>query len=254
MSVLPEVHFGKVGEPLPDWRGRGGPMADDDPDDEILETTPDDVIGILGFDPREFQRGEKGGEGSGNFGHSGRPGEVGGSSSDTAGGTFYHGTHGYLMNEIADGGIKPQSTHTFEEDSGYYTGDRADAVFVTRNYESAKEYAKMTAGNLADAEEIDDKVSAIIFKIKVPKGTEMNYDSMDDFKGSRYFKGSIPASWIQSATVIRASDGKEGYTVRLRGKKNFIWLDKIDMFDPKYVVLIARIPFNKKEEKESFNE
>ena len=34
-----------------DWR-----QVEDveDPDDELLEKTPDDVVGMLGFDPKEF--------------------------------------------------------------------------------------------------------------------------------------------------------------------------------------------------------
>jgi hypothetical protein len=79
MKDFPNVHFGKVREEDIDWRN----MPEDiDPDDELLDKTPDDVIGMLGFDPREFleeAKGLKGGSGSGNYGHSGRPGEVGGS-------------------------------------------------------------------------------------------------------------------------------------------------------------------------------
>jgi len=78
MIGLPDVHFGRVGELLPDWRT--GKVSIDEDDDELLETTPDDVIGILGFDPKkEFEGVEKGGPESGHHGHSGRPGQVGGS-------------------------------------------------------------------------------------------------------------------------------------------------------------------------------
>lgn len=86
-NILPDVSFG-LGPSKIDWRA----IADDfDPDDEEMETTPQDVIDLLGFDPKELEQEEKqigvlsilkGGAGSGNFGHAGRPGEVGGSSSE----------------------------------------------------------------------------------------------------------------------------------------------------------------------------
>jgi len=43
------VHFGAVGKPLPPITGE-----DDDPDDEELEQTPEYVVRILGFDPKEL--------------------------------------------------------------------------------------------------------------------------------------------------------------------------------------------------------
>jgi hypothetical protein len=87
--IWPNVYFGKVEkldlpDPLPD--------LEDDPDDEELTETPEDVIKILGFDPLEMdeedeeeEETEKGGPGSGNFGHRGRPGSAGGSSAGGAG-------------------------------------------------------------------------------------------------------------------------------------------------------------------------
>lgn len=60
-----DIHFGGVDKPLPNWRE----FSDDDPDDSELENTPQDVIAVLGFDPKEFSEedldGEKGGPGSG---------------------------------------------------------------------------------------------------------------------------------------------------------------------------------------------
>jgi len=48
-----DVHFGGIGKPLPDWRKAG--LDDADPDDELLDETPADVIAILGFDPLELE-------------------------------------------------------------------------------------------------------------------------------------------------------------------------------------------------------
>lgn len=50
-----EVHFGEIGAELPNWRL----LPDEpDPDDEVLEETPADVVAILGFDPLEFATNE----------------------------------------------------------------------------------------------------------------------------------------------------------------------------------------------------
>jgi len=82
-----DVYVGSAGNVVEDWRTVLN--SDEDPDDEELAHTPDDVIAALGFDPLDFdtendgiQTVTKGGAGSGNFGHAGRPGEVGGSSAD----------------------------------------------------------------------------------------------------------------------------------------------------------------------------
>ena len=45
-----DVHFGAAGAPLPDWRQAR--LDDLDPDDEET-ATPEDVIAVLGFDPKE---------------------------------------------------------------------------------------------------------------------------------------------------------------------------------------------------------
>lgn len=46
------VAYGTADAPLPDWRSS---PEQDDPDDEELETTPSDVVAILGFDPKELK-------------------------------------------------------------------------------------------------------------------------------------------------------------------------------------------------------
>ena len=123
MSVLPDVHFGEVGGPAPDWRATVG-LHDEPDDDELLDSTPEDVIGILGFDPLNPDI-RKGGPGSGSWEGPGDPRfahEGGGTSTGSEGGIFYHGTHEKLFDKVLAEGIQPQSTHTFEEDE-YYTGD-----------------------------------------------------------------------------------------------------------------------------------
>jgi len=50
---LHDVRFGDRDE-VPNWRSMKEIAEDIDPDDEELEQTSDDVIAILGFDPKEF--------------------------------------------------------------------------------------------------------------------------------------------------------------------------------------------------------
>lgn len=57
---LPDVHFGEVEEDKKkrkhsDWRGLygSGEVEDEDPDDEEKGWTDDDVVSMLGFDPKE---------------------------------------------------------------------------------------------------------------------------------------------------------------------------------------------------------
>ncbi len=49
---IPEAHF--VGEEVPiDWRLRLADEADED-DDEELDETPEEITGMLGFDPKDI--------------------------------------------------------------------------------------------------------------------------------------------------------------------------------------------------------
>ena len=51
-NELPDIWFGEVGERGIDWRT----LPDEvDPDDEEMEQTPQDVIDLLGFDPKELE-------------------------------------------------------------------------------------------------------------------------------------------------------------------------------------------------------
>ncbi len=49
--MIPEVHFGEVKEDKKDWRK----IKDDSPDDDKeLSKTPQDVVDMLGFDPKDI--------------------------------------------------------------------------------------------------------------------------------------------------------------------------------------------------------
>lgn len=49
-SALPHVTFAPADQALPDWRRAQLPAHPDT--DELLNTTPPDVVRLLGFDPR----------------------------------------------------------------------------------------------------------------------------------------------------------------------------------------------------------
>ena len=47
-----DIHFGEISDKKTAWRDV---LITEEPDDDVeLEVTPKDVIGILGFDPKEF--------------------------------------------------------------------------------------------------------------------------------------------------------------------------------------------------------
>lgn len=52
MRIIPQAHFGKVGKAAVDWRKA---QQEADVDDEELAKTPDDVLKLLGFDPKEIK-------------------------------------------------------------------------------------------------------------------------------------------------------------------------------------------------------
>lgn len=75
-----DIHFGEISERKANWRDVLPEIELDD--DEELAVTPREVVGMLGFDPKEFSMERKGlssiikgGPGSGNFGHVGRLGK-----------------------------------------------------------------------------------------------------------------------------------------------------------------------------------
>ena len=48
------IHFGDIDGSLPDWRDDRALETEADPDDEELDETPEDVIAVLGFDPKDL--------------------------------------------------------------------------------------------------------------------------------------------------------------------------------------------------------
>lgn len=73
---------------------------------DSVEETLIPSIGLLRVFPKKKKVIQKGGAGSGNFGHAGIPGQVGGSTSGTGGGSLFHGTSSELVNKIKTEGLK----------------------------------------------------------------------------------------------------------------------------------------------------
>jgi hypothetical protein len=141
----------------------------------------------------------KGGEGSGNFGHAGRPGEVGGSSPSVG----YHGTTEAALDSILKNGIIPKADRTFDEKS-LYEGDRAGAVFYAENKKHAEIYAYSrwsSEGELRGS-------NAVILKLQIPETAQPKIDK-EHFgrrKGEAYYlKGKIPPEWIVGYEVYQMS-------------------------------------------------
>jgi hypothetical protein len=190
----------------------------------------------------EFVVVRKGGSGSGNFGHEGRPGEVGGSGEGELGNsgsgkpapgttTYFHGTAGDVTNKILKNGIKAQSdARTFEEEN-FYTGARKDSVFVSSDFDMAKYYGENALNSLSG------KYNTIaVFKIEIPKGVKLKVDRADDFlrfqagneKGKSYYhKGIIKPEWIKSVTLINSDTGKQQIREIGKAKKSQILFGRI---------------------------
>jgi len=56
---FPRIAFGSLWAEKVDWRKIPEVVDDEDPDDEELEKTPEDVIRMLGFDPKELSDEEE---------------------------------------------------------------------------------------------------------------------------------------------------------------------------------------------------
>jgi hypothetical protein len=53
MKQLPNVFFGKVGKQTKEWRDKKLQEIDDDVE---LKETPEDVLKMLGFDPKDIKK------------------------------------------------------------------------------------------------------------------------------------------------------------------------------------------------------
>jgi len=138
-----------------------------------------------------------GGPGSGNFGHAGRPGEVGGSSKGTLG---LHGTALESVNSIMRDGLLP---------------DQFDRVWMTESYKEAMIFAEMAPidgvypkrhlpveggnGAILEIRIPESEVGGIEDIISMPAQPERGLytrPTLDDYNRLT-FKGRIPPEWIK---------------------------------------------------------
>ena len=151
-----DIHAVDFSDKPADWRKR---LKDDKPDYDDYAPTEDWVVAMLGFDPDdEFTVEEggkkeltewltKGGSGSGNFNHAGRPGEVGGS------GSVFHGTMEEFGDKIAKEGLKPSTSASSSE---YGIG-----VYASRDKYNALAYAYARSG-IETSDNPDAKIALVV--------------------------------------------------------------------------------------------
>jgi len=53
-TLLPDAFFGEIKRAIMDWRAEIEDNEDDEDDDEELDITPEDILMMLGFDPKEL--------------------------------------------------------------------------------------------------------------------------------------------------------------------------------------------------------
>jgi len=153
---------------------------------------------------------QKGGPNSGNYGHGGRPGKVGGSSTGSrrrrepklsTDSTMYHGTQQAVITNILKYGILPQKEHNHSEN--YYNGERKDSVYVSSKESNAEYYAKWAF------EKNQGRASgAVIFKVYIPKGEKFKYDS--NAEDAFLFK-RIKPEWIKGYTMYTPKRRSYGF-------------------------------------------
>lgn len=179
-----DVHFGRVGAALPDWRDAA--LPDEADDDEALEQTPADVVGVLGFDPLEVEKHTPGGKEHDQQRHAGDGGTE-----------VFHGTLASNIESIMTKGITLGQRRNF--DAHEYEGERGQSVFVTTDRGEAQ-------GWPAQSERYTGRPIAV-FKIEIPAGHVLEEDEFRYDGTSKRYRGSIPPEWIKGySTQDKASD------------------------------------------------
>lgn len=145
----------------------------------------------------------KGGPGSGNFGHAGRPGERGGSAAGGSGDTSttfssraYHGTSSSYIQAIKKKGIVAKSSsggddwakkHGYTVQTIKVAGQEV-SVYVTNDLSQAENYAHIAA-------EMSGSNPAIV-AIDVPSDAITMFKSDENDSLGFRFEGTIPPEWI----------------------------------------------------------
>ena len=170
----------------------------------------------------------EGGSGSGNFGHAGRPGELGGSGE--GGLDAYHATsetEGALDSILKNGigGEGGEKSKHFRSPLDGVPNPPAKSTFITTSLLDAYKYA-----DFFRHPDFTGQQGAYVFKVVIPRGTDLRFDKYDkyylDFKKSYYTSRTIKPEWIKGYWHIKPEEGRrewprdEDYT-KLREARRF---------------------------------
>jgi hypothetical protein len=175
--------------------------------DTRIRTVRDAENEIEHFKEREQEALRKirtlGGPGSGNFGHAGRPGEVGGSG----GLKVYHGTSEEALRAIRKEGLVPHGSKGGDawaisigrgspDDflSQTEVNGRRASVFVAEHKETAESFAEYATRMHPGSE-------AAVIEITIPE-SEVGRIKEDELSLEKRFEGRIPPTWITKAEVF----------------------------------------------------
>ena len=163
-----------------------------------------------------------GGSGSGNFGHSGRPGQVGGSSAtdtiEVPALVAYHGTTDEAWASIQKEGLVPHGGTGADELAnvpefviGEPGSERRASVYMTDDPSMAASFADFVAG--------EQDLQPLILKINVPRD-QLNKVKFDtQFRVGMRFAGEIPPAWIEKTDLPVAKLKREMYMLRPRRRR-----------------------------------
>ena len=152
----------------------------------------------------------KGGEGSGNFGHSGRVGLVGGSD-DGNEVVYMHGTSSVVKDRILKEGLKARGTLMFLREG------KVKGVFLNPNRELAERYASNAWRPLAKG------AKGIVFEIRLPAGTLLEDDPGSTLKaGSKFYRGDISAKYIFAYSEQQEDGTWERTVLKEEGMSYFV--------------------------------
>ena len=155
--------------------------------------------------PANLTAALKGGPGSGNFGHAGRPGQRGGSAPGSGvpgaenepGQTFFHGTSSAYTESILRHGLeagRAKGATAWAEQAGWGSvvtrvkvAGQEVSVFIAPSKEMALTYGDYAA-RLTGQE-------AVVFEVRVPESHAAKVKKDENSEGLR-FEGAIPPEWI----------------------------------------------------------
>lgn len=203
-----DEHVHKAAESQPDWTRRWAAYF-------RRLSRPRQKTDGAGTDRGGNLRSEKdlspetlGGAGSGNFGHAGRPGDVGGSAPFFE---FFHGTSSDALDGIAKNGLVPLAHSgadaaypTFQQK--WQVGDRKSSIYVTDDFYNAQMFADITSQS-------HPGTTPVILAVDVPREVVSKFVEDEAFHEGDYgaasivpghaikpsafrFKGTIPPAWI----------------------------------------------------------